>query len=67
MLIYLTVMLTDAMRKAIIFAGGITHLLNLISLTTDDQDLQIYVDSFTKLPIDGILLLSMLLIILTLL
>lgn len=43
------------MRKAIIFAGGITHLLNLISITTDEQDLKIYIDAFSSLPIDGIL------------
>lgn len=42
------------MRKAIVFTGGIGHLLNLISSTSDEAELDIYVDGFSHLTIDGI-------------
>lgn len=41
------------MRKAIVFTGGIGHLLNLISTANDESDLDIYIDAFTHLPVDG--------------
>lgn len=46
---------TDAMRKAIVFTGGINHLLNLLSTSNDEQDLKIYMDTFMSLIVDGML------------
>eukprot|EP00026_Physarum_polycephalum_P001226 Phypoly_transcript_01227.p1 GENE.Phypoly_transcript_01227~~Phypoly_transcript_01227.p1 ORF type:complete len:1145 (+),score=181.20 Phypoly_transcript_01227:25-3435(+) len=42
----------DAMRKAIVFTGSIGHLLNLITITHEETDLDIYIDAFSRLPVD---------------
>ena len=45
--------IADAMRKAIVFTGSIGHLLNLITNTPDEGELDIYIDTFSRLPVDG--------------